>query len=198
MKVNDHRKIYKSVYQMGSDRVELIEIPPLQFLVQEGQGKLNWLGRPETDYWAVWKTINQIKRITKNKCDYQFKLMPHEIVWLRKIGEEEWIYTEMMQVPDFIDYEIYDEARKSIEKKYRNENIPETKLQRIEQGLCIQKLHKGHYRETERTLNDLINYAKSNGFEVVGERRELYLNQPMCHPTPDKWETIVRVQVKES
>jgi hypothetical protein len=194
--INDHRKIFKGVYNSKPDKIELLEVPTLQFVMQEGQGKLNNLGKPVEDYWAVWKIVNQLKQISKNTHGYQFKLMPHEIVWQKKINEDECIYSEMMQIPDLIDFNMYDEARKTIVKKYRNVNVPETRLIRIEQGLCLQKLHVGHYRDSERTFYELLDYAESKGYKVIGDRREIYLNQPMCQPSPDSWETIIRIQVK--
>lgn len=196
MKVNDNRKLYRSVYHMKSGVIEEVEVPPLQFIVQEGKGKLNSLGQPEEEYWAVWKTVNQLKRITKGRNGYQFKLMPHEIVWHENIGEDEWSYTQMMQVPDVITFEMYDEASACVQKRYRDEIVPATNFVTFKQGLCIQKLHVGHYRESMKTVEELKNYAESHGYNVSGGRREVYLNQPGCNPA-HRWETIVRLQVGE-
>ncbi|MDQ0112435.1 GyrI-like domain-containing protein [Paenibacillus harenae] len=194
--VNDYRKIYKPVYHMKPDMIELLQVPPLQFIVQEGRGRLNTLGRPAEDYWAVWKTVNQLKRMSKERNNYQFKLMPHEIVWHEKVSEEEWTFTEMMQVPDSIDFDMYDEANRAVEKRYRKQIMPKTKLIMIDQGFCIQKLHIGHYRESYKTVEELRKYAEDHGYKVSEDRREIYLNPPDCYPTPDRWETIVRLQIK--
>jgi hypothetical protein len=123
MKVNDHRNLYKDVYQCVPDKIIEIEIPDLSFIVQEGKGKLNWMGRPEEDYWAVWKIVNQLKRISKNLFNYQFKFMPHEIVWHEKINDHEWTFSEMMEVPDFIDLAMYEEARMLVEKRYKDTSV---------------------------------------------------------------------------
>jgi len=176
--------------------IELLIVPPLQFIVQEGKGRLNTLGRPADDYWAVWKTVNQLKRISKMRNNYKFKLMPHEIVWHEKVSEEEWTFTQMMQVPNSIDFEMYDEASRSLEMRYREQNMPKTKLIMIDQDLSIQKLHIGHYKDSYKTVEELHKYAEDHGYEVSKDRREIYLNPPDCYPTPDRWETIVRLQVK--
>ena len=143
MKVNDNRKLNKSIYHLKPGVIEEVEVPSLQFIVQEGKGKLNSLGQPEEEYWAVWKTVNQLKRITKGRNGYQFKLMPHEIVWHENIGEDEWSYTQMMQVPDVITFEMYDEASACVQTRYRDEIVPTTNFVTNKQGLCIQKLHVG-------------------------------------------------------
>ncbi|WP_199618185.1 hypothetical protein [Paenibacillus alkalitolerans] len=195
MKVNDNRKLYRSVYDMKPGIIEEIEIPALQFIVQEGKGKLNSFGRPEEQYWAVWKTVNQLKRITKERNGYQFKLMPHEIVWYENIGGDAWSYSQMMQVPDLITFDMYEEARASVVKRYRDETVPSTKFVSVKQGFCIQKLHVGHYRESGKIVEDLKDYAASKGYKVLDGRREVYLNPPECYPSPDRWQTIVRLQV---
>ena len=79
MKVNDNHKLYRSVYHMKPGVIEEVEVPPLHFIVQEGKGKLNSLGQPEQEYWAVWKIVNQLKRITKGRNGYPFICTHKEI-----------------------------------------------------------------------------------------------------------------------
>jgi hypothetical protein len=57
--------------------------------------------------------------------------------------------------------DVYEEARKLIEKRYKDTYVPRTSLRRIKQGLYLQKLHVGHYRDYERTLQDLIRYCST-------------------------------------
>ncbi|MEF3301676.1 GyrI-like domain-containing protein [Paenibacillus sp. GYB003] len=198
MPIVDNRKSYGSVYRMKPDAIEVVQVPPMQFIVHEGKGRLSGTGRPEQDCWAIWKTVNQLKRISKERDGYQFMLMPHEIVWHEQIGDDEWTFTEMMHVPDRITIDMYEEARRNVEKRYRNEIVPDTRFVSINQGLCIQKLHVGHYRESARTVEQLYRFAETGGYKITGDRREVYVNPPLCYPTPDRWETIVRLQVSEA
>lgn len=58
----------------------------------------------------------------------------------------------MMHIPDLITLDMYEEVRECVEKSCRQETVPITKFVTINQGLCIQKLHLGHYRESIRTF----------------------------------------------
>ncbi|XEC97367.1 GyrI-like domain-containing protein [Paenibacillus tarimensis] len=195
MIIHDYRKKYRSLYQVKTGRIEVVEIPPLQFITQKGIGRLNEIGRPEADVSAIWKTVNQLKRISKERYHVQFKLMPIETVWHEHFAEEEWSYTNMMQVPDFIDMEMYEEATANVRKGNSHDTFTGTKLVTVHQGRCIHKLHEGHYRDTNRTLEELYKYADDHEMELNEGRREVYINQPGCNP-PERWKSIVRVQVR--
>ncbi|WP_158301605.1 GyrI-like domain-containing protein [Paenibacillus mesophilus] len=194
MLVNDNRKSYPDVYKLKAGAAEIVTMPALQFISQEMYGKLGVSGRPEEGEWIVWKIVNQLKRLTKNIHQYKFKLMPHEIVWHRQHDDEHWSYSIMMQVPDLITFELYEQARASVCARYKEQEVPETRFVGMEQGLCAQKLHVGPYRETWRTLREIEAHVEERGYRITGDRREVYLNQPGCNPT-EKWQTIVRVPI---
>lgn len=195
LKVHDHRKIHSGVYKQKAGSPELIEVPPMKFILQEGTAELDASGRP-TDPWVIWKTVNQLKRITKDRLGYQFTLMPREVVWHAQVQGDTWQFTDMMMVPDLVDQAMYEEARNSVAGRYRNQLLPETELAVLTQGLSVQMLHVGHYREVGRTEEAIRAFAAANGYEICGDRRQIYVNAPDCYPTPDSWESIIRFPVK--
>jgi hypothetical protein len=192
LKVNDNRKVYPNVYKMKPGKVEILKIPPLQFVSQNMQGRLDSEESPFGDpRWVVWKIVNQLKRLTKSDLLYQFKLMPNEAVWHGQNGEE-YSYSQMMQVPDLITINLYEEARRSFERNYKDSQAPQTEFVSIDQGLCAQKLHVGPYRETLKTLAVIERQVSELGYRIAGDHREIYLNLPVCNPV-ERWQTIVRV-----
>ncbi|MDF2714549.1 MAG: hypothetical protein K0R28_1474 [Paenibacillus sp.] len=194
MPVNDNRKLYPNVYKIKAGDAEIVTMPALQFVTQEMYGKVGSRGRPESDEWIVWKIVNQLKRLTKNKLQYQFKLMPHEIVWHDRHEDGHWSYTKMMQVPALITHELYDEARASVCSRYKGQEVPPTRFVAIEQGLCAQKLHIGHYGDIGRTVLGIEKHVAEQGYRIIGDRRDVYVNLPECNPV-EKWQTIVRVPI---
>jgi len=56
----------------------------------------------------------------------------------------------------------------------------------------------GHYKETCKTLELMMNDIKQQGYRIRGHRHEIYLNKPLYHATPDAWQTIVRLPIEES
>jgi hypothetical protein len=119
--------------------------------------------------------------------------MPYEYVWHTQHEDGEWSYTQSMQVPDLVNLDMYDEARRLVEKGYRGQEVPQTKLVVVEQGLCVQKLHQGHFKNVQITFEELQAYIQDNGYKIIGERRNILIH--WCAPESDKWEMIVRVPV---
>ncbi|WP_226537276.1 hypothetical protein [Fictibacillus halophilus] len=195
---HDHRKIHKAVYGEKPGPVRILRMPQLKYVVQEMNTAyhMDWAGRPEPvdKQWIVWKIVNQLKHITKTSEDYKFKLMPHEIIWHEMNGNLART-TQVMQVPDCITDEMFEEAQRNVAKSLKEE-IPETKLITAESVLCAQKLHIGHYRETKATLLEVNQFAEDSGYHVKKSHREIYLTPAMrCHD-PSTWKTIVSVELE--
>jgi hypothetical protein len=198
---HDHRKVHSQVYGIKLGPPIVQSIPSLKFIAQDMTTSfyMDWAGRPEPvdEVWIAWKIVNQLKQMTKDTLGYKFKLMPPEIVWKQKAEEPIWFVRQMMQVPDCITGEMYEEARKRVEKNFRGQKVPETSFLVEAPVWCVQQLHVGHYKETEHTLQEIREFALTHGYQVKDEHREIYLTPAMnCH-LPDTWRTIVRVEIKE-
>lgn len=195
---HDHRKIHSDIYKMKPGHVSVRKIPAMNYIAQEMNTayRMDWAGRPEPidEEWIVWKLVNQLKNITKNTLDYKFTLMPHEIIWHEK-NDERSIATQMMQVPDCITQEMFEEAQLNVEKSLKRE-LPPTKLIKSESLLCVQKLHIGHYRETYKTVKEVWNFAEQNGYKLDKSYREIYLTPAMMCHKPETWKTVVSVEIQ--
>jgi hypothetical protein len=181
---------------MKPNSIEVLRVPSLQFISLEGKCKLNGLGLPEDTGWPIFKIVNQLKRISKLRLGYPFKLMPHEYIWHEKHEDGQWSYTQLMQVPDLIDYDLYEEARGLVERKYKDEHVAQTKLHRSEPGSSIQKLHKGHHKYISSTLEEIRQFAGENGYTINGSPRMILVH--WCAHDPANWESIVRVPVQQA
>lgn len=198
---HDNRKIYPHVYSVKPGPVQILRVPNMQYVSQEMRTAfhMNWAGHPEPidEQWIVRKVVNQLKQITKNSMGYKFKLMPPEIIWRSKSDDDKYNVTHMMQVPDCITLEIYEEARANVEKNLRGQTVPRTKFVGEEFTMCAQKLHVGHYRDTLSTLQEIEDHIEEQGYRIKGNRREIYLTPAMqCH-LPETWKTIVRVDIEK-
>jgi hypothetical protein len=196
---HDHRKLNKEIYALKPGFVKIQRLPELKYVVQEMNTAyhMDWAGRPEPvdQQWIVWKIVNQLKHITKTRLDYKFKLMPHEIIWHEKKNNGS-ITTQLMLVPDCITQDMFEEAQRKVAKNIKDQEVPETKLITAESVFCAQKLHVGHYRETDTTLAEVIQFAENQGFQVKKSHREIYLTPAMkCHE-PDTWRTVVSVELE--
>jgi hypothetical protein len=159
---------------------------------------MDWTGHPQPidEQWVAWKIVNQIKRISKESLDYKFKLMPPEIIWHESNDNNKYSVSHLMQIPDCITVEIFEEAKACVQRNLRNK-FPQIKFIGVHSILCAQKLHVGHYRDTQLTLQEINSFVKEQGYKVKGNRREIYLTpaMPECYP-PNTWKTIVRVEIE--
>jgi hypothetical protein len=160
---------------------------------------MNWAGHPEPvdEMWILSKIVNQLKRISKDSIGYKFKLMPHEIIWHNSNENNKYTVTQMMQVPDCIALDMFEEAKACVRRNFRGKVIPKTKFITTNPVLCVQKLHVGPYSNSLVTLKEIHDFVEDQGYKVMGDRREIYLTPAMadCYP-PETWKTIVRVEVK--
>jgi hypothetical protein len=199
--IHDQRKIYSQVYSQKPGPTCIQQIPSLQYVSQQMNTTfhMNWAGHPEPidEQWIVVKIVNQLKQITKKTLGYQFKLMPHEIIWHGFDERNQYTVTKLMQVPDCITHSMYEEARAKVERNLRGHVIPDTKFIEVDSILCAQKLHVGHYRDTKLTYLDIENHIVEQGFQIKGDRKEIYLTPAMlCHP-PETWKTVVSVEIEK-
>ncbi|MFS0861171.1 hypothetical protein [Fredinandcohnia sp. 179-A 10B2 NHS] len=194
MKVHDHRKIHKGLYTSKKNIIQVLEVPELQFIVTQGSGPKNVYSMHEgNEFWSINRVTNRLKEMTKTNMDYKFKLMPLEVVW-SEVGNDTWTWTAMMQVPDLITQNLFEEAIHELEKRKRSVRVP-VSLEKIQQGRSVQTLHLGPYHLVDQTINKLKEYCDLNGFEITTDFREIYSNAPFCNP-PEKAQTIVRVGIR--
>jgi hypothetical protein len=197
---HDHRKLYPQIYGLKPGPVQVLHMPKLQYVTQDmvTDFHMDWAGHPEPldEPWVIAKVVNQLKQITKTSIGYKFKLMPHEIIWHGRQDNGKYSVTHMMQVPDCITWDMFEEAKYRAANNLRGTNVPVTRLVGTESVLCAQKLHVGHYRDTHSTYEQIAAYVEQQGYRVAGDRREIYLTPAMqCH-APETWRTIVLVEIE--
>jgi len=198
--VHDHRKIYPQIYAPKPGGTTILQIPKMQYVAQQMNTAfhMNWAGHPEPkdERWIVFKVVNQLKQITKHTMGYQFKLMPHEIIWHGLTESDQYSVTYMMQVPDSITLPMFEEARAKVDKNLRGQTVPETKFIGVDAIRCAQKLHVGHYRDTKLTYREMEESVGEQGYRIKGDRKEIYLTPAMMCHHPDTWKTVVSVEIE--
>ncbi len=196
VKLTDNRKVFKSVYQLKPGAIQILEVPDLNFLVLHGQARREVLvGEDHTLIWLFSRIQNQLRLITSDRLQYNFRHMPFEMLWHEQLPTGVWNRTVMVQLPEQVDLETFQEAIRNVRTKNKKVEFTEPSFVRISQGLCAQKLHLGHYEDTNKTAHEIHSYISEMGYIVRGERREIYLNPPNWNPV-EKWQTIVRIPIE--
>lgn len=198
---HDDRKRYPDLYDMKPGPAVLHQVPALQFVSQEMVNALHmdWIAHPEPrgEKWFVPQVVNQLKLMTKTRIGYKFKLMPHEILWKERSETGASSFSYMMQVPECVTPEMYQEAVALVKKRWGGEFPPTMRFVGAPPHLSAQKLHVGHYRDTHETLEEIMREVEARGYLVRGNQRDIYLTPSMaCYASPATWKTIVRVELE--
>lgn len=133
----------------------------------------------------------------------EFSIFPLEGIWTSSnpdnpLDKASFIYTIMIRQPDFITGEMFSAAVAAAEKKGPAPLLPEVSFGPMEEGLCVQMLHKGTFDEEPASFAAMDAFAAGQGLERLNHtHREIYLSDPR-KTTPDKRRTILRYQVRPS
>ena len=198
----DFKKTLKEYYQPSSNKVTVIEIPEMQFLMIDGMGSpgdseeyLNALG-------ALYPVAFKVKFLSKAKGK-DYVVPPLEGLWWAdkmddfiKGNRDKWKWTMMIMQPGWITQDIINEAIKlTNEKKPKlSELLIKLRLEKYLEGKAAQIMHIGPYSEEGPTVSKVHDFIKEMGGNFEGHEQkhhEIYLSDPRkANPTTMK--TVIR------
>ena len=198
----DFKKTLKEYYQPSSNKVTVIEIPEMQFLMIDGMGSpgdseeyLNALG-------ALYPVAFKVKFLSKAKGK-DYVIPPLEGLWWAdkmddfiKGNRDKWKWTMMIMQPGWITQDIINEAIKlTNEKKPKlSELLIKLRLEKYLEGKAAQIMHIGPYSEEGPTVSKVHDFIKEMGGNFEGHEQkhhEIYLSDPRkANPTTMK--TVIR------
>ena len=205
----DFKKEYKSLYS-SRQKSTLINIPPLNFIMIDGEGKPT--GKIYQDamqiLYSLTYTIKMSKKGTKLIDGYyEYVVPPLEGLWYLEDGKldfnvdkNKWLWTSMIAQPDFVTKEVYNWALEECKNKKPDLDFSKARFETFREGLCVQAMHIGPYDDEVRTIAKIDKFIKENNLKnVTGNVRkhhEIYLSDPR-RTMPDKLRTILRFPVEK-
>lgn len=213
MKTLDLRKQYKHLYQPSAKKIEVVQVPKLQFAMLDGAIEKGYEpGTSPTFHEAMMalyglsytlKFTSKLRK--KNPIDYP--VMALEGLWWVEDGhfditiKDNWSYTVMMLQPEHISEEMFEEARGQVRKKRGDSPaLSKARLELFEEGLCVQTMHIGPYASELATLERMRAFAEENGYRdrvgLGGKHHEIYLGDPR-KADPAKLKTVLRHPVEK-
>jgi len=205
----DLRKQYKHIYLPSAKKVEVVDVPPLQFALIDGEIELGQSPGTSPAFeqamgalYGITYTLKFMSKLRKvNPIDYT--VMTLEGLWWVESGvfditnPANWRYTVMIMQPDHISQEMYQEALATLRKKKPNPALDQLRFESFHEGLCIQMMHIGPYADEMATIAKMDAFAKENGYSMHGKHHEIYMGDPR-RGDPAKLKTVLRHPVKKS
>lgn len=189
-----------------------VTVPSMHFIMVNGTGDPNV---PAGSYqnavgllYALSYTI-KMSRMGKNipKGYFDYVVPPLEGLWWMADGftgvdyarKTDFCWTSMIRQPEFVTPDVFEWACNEARRK-KGVDPSTARLERFEEGLCVQCLHLGPYDEEPATVAKLERFLEQNGLiNDIGDHRrhhEIYLSDPR-KVDPAKRRTVLRIPVRE-
>lgn len=195
----DYLKQLKHLYGPSAKKVEVVDIPPLNFLMVDGMGDPNTAQSFQDTVEALFSLSYTLKfMIKKGSTGVGYGVMPLQALWwsddmsaFTTGNKDAWQWTAMIMQPDVVSPALVDEATQEVQRKKKLPALPLVRFEAFTEGKAAQTLHIGPFSEEGPTIEKVHAFIESNGSQLRGKHHEIYLSD-IRRAAPEKWKTIVR------
>jgi hypothetical protein len=190
-------------YSAPAGRVDVVQVPPLLHLAVDGRGDPNDSPAYADALAALYPLAYGIKAQGR-RSDRDHVVMPLEAVWwsadmaafTTARDKTRWEWTLLIMVPDWVADEHLAVARTAAARRHPSPLLDRVRLERLDEGLCVQTLHVGPYDAEGPLLEELHDrFIPEHGLRMTGRHHEIYLSDPR-RTAPARLRTILRQPVE--
>jgi hypothetical protein len=183
----DFKKQWKHLYRPSAKDFDLVEVPAMDFMMVAGEGDPNTSSAYQAALEALYALAYKVKFISKSRYERDYVIPPLEGLWwaddmdvfTTQLDKDQWKWTMMIMIPEWIESEVLDEARKEVEAAKSPPALPLLRVESYDEGLCVQIMHLGSYDEEGPTLHRLHHeYLPEHSLQPSGLHHEIYLSDP--------------------
>lgn len=198
----DLKKRYAALYKPGAKVPVVVDVPPLRFLMIDGQGPYGAASTSFTESVQALYTLSYQVKFAAKRLDLIYPVMPLEgLYW--QIGAdmgtapaspEESAWRLMILLPEEVDGDLVDATREKAIAKKGLPRLADVRVQTFSEGASVQILHVGPYADEPATVERLLAFAADRGLRPTGPHHEIYLSDP-SRTAPEKMKTVLRYGV---
>ena len=186
-------------YRARSGRFDVVDLPPLSYLMIDGQGDPNTSPAYAEAVSTVFAVAYRLKFRSKRELDRDYVVMPLEALWWADdmaaftVDREKsrWRWTLLNLVPEWIT--IADVERALAAAAPAGHPL---RLETLAEGRCVQTLHVGPYDEEGPVLAEMHDVViPARGMRMTGRHHEIYLSD-VRRTDPARLKTILRQPVE--
>lgn len=195
----DFKKELKALYGPKKGLVIFVDVPPMNFLMIDGQGNPNTSRTYAQAVEALYALSYHLKfNCKKGPMKVDYGVMPLEGLWwsddmssFTTDRKEEWKWTMMIMQPEFITKDMVVASMEAVAQKKDLPALPLIRFKRFAEGKVAQTLHVGPFSEEGPTIEAVHDHIDQNGLKRSGKHHEIYLSD-IRRAAPEKWRTIIR------
>ena len=199
------KKHDKNLY-LPKELPETISVPAMKFFT------LNGFGNPNSEKFGeeigiLYSLSYGVKMLPKKNIIpqgyFEYTVFPLEGVWdlmdsakmSDVLDKDSLMYTIMIRQPGFVTDEIAKMVIEKTKDKKPNELYDKVEFVTIEEGLCVQMLHKGSYDSEPESFARMDGYCAENKLQRISKaHREIYLTDAR-KTAAEKQKTVLRFKV---
>lgn len=199
----DLKKTLKEVFTASTSRFEEVVLPRLNFLMIDGQGAPGTSQGYLDALGILYPAAYGLKFFSKQELGRDYVVPPLEGLWwsedldaFTQNRRDEWCWTMMIMVPNWISGEDFVRAMEGTSRKKADLDFSALRMESLEEGQSLQKLHIGSYADEAPVLKHLHDdLMPSLGMTFNGPHHEIYLSDPR-RTSPERLRTILRQPIK--
>lgn len=195
----DYGKQFKHLYGTSTKKVEIVDVPQMNFLMVDGEGDPNTAKSFSDAIEALYPLSYTLKfMVKKGETGIDYGVLPLEALWwaddlsaFSTGNKDAWKWTLMIMQPEFITPEMVEAATEAVARKKKPVSLPLVRFESFREGKAAQIVHVGPFSEEGPTIEKVHSFIEENGCQRVGKHHEIYLSD-LRRTAPEKWKTIVR------
>ncbi|MBW9121838.1 GyrI-like domain-containing protein [Microbacterium trichothecenolyticum] len=193
-----------AAYTAPRGSFEIVDVPPMRYLMIDGHGDPNTSDEYGEAVAAVFGVAYKLKFLSKGELDRDYVVMPLEGLWwsddmatfTSERDKSRWSWTMMSLVPEWLDDAHVNRARETASARGGSPAIGRLRLAELAEGRCVQTLHIGSYDDEAPVLAEMHERViPAAGLRMRGLHHEIYLADPR-RTAPEKLRTILRQPVE--
>jgi hypothetical protein len=200
----DVKKDRKDLYAPRPGVFDLVDVPPMRFLMVDGHGDPNTATSYREAVEALYATSYAVRATAKAGLGKVHTVGPLEALWsaddlevFHTRDKDAWDWTVMIVQPDWITEDLVGEAV-AVARRKGAPAIERVRFETVAEGRSVQVLHIGSYDEEGPTLERLHHeFLPAHRLVPRGRHHEIYLSDPR-RTDPARLRTILRQPVSSA
>jgi hypothetical protein len=199
----DLKRELKSLYAPSRKVVKDVIVPPMNFLMIDGEGDPNTSTAYRDAVEALFSVSYKVKFGIKRQGGVDYAVMPLEGLWwaddlsvFERREKRSWKWTMMIMQPPMVTGEAIRAGIEVVRKAKVLASLDGLRFESFEEGHCAQMLHIGPFSEEGPTIERIHAHIRSHG-ELRGKHHEIYLSD-IRRAAPEKWKTIIRQPMRKA
>jgi len=190
-------------YRARQGKLRVVEVPPMQYLMVDGEGDPN-TATAYSDALATLYPVAYTLKFASKQLGRDYVVPPLEALWwapdmaafTSARDTSRWHWTVMIMTPCWVTAGMYDDAVARVASRQRPASLGLVRLDRLDEGRCVQTLHVGPYDAEAEVLARMHDeFIPAAGLRMTGRHHEIYLSDPR-RVEPARLRTILRQPVE--